>query len=57
MPEVAGYYYANGIIPRWNVERLREDFPDLFPEGNMPADVRGETEGKDINSREEQQPF
>ena len=57
MAECAGYYYANGMIPRWNVERLREDFPELFPEGNMPADVRGETEGKDINSREEQGPF
>ena len=55
--EICGYYFASGIIPRWDVDRLREDFPNVFPEGKHPANVRGESEGKDINSREVTVPF
>ena len=55
--DVCGYYYASGVIPRWDVDRLREDFPNVFPEGKHARNVRGESEGKDINLGEVTAPF
>lgn len=55
---ICGFYHARNCPRRFeSVSALRQMFPDSFPEGKMPADWQGESEGKDINSGEEQQPF
>ena len=55
---VCGLYHARNCPGRFaSVSALQEMFPDSFPEGKMPARRQGESEGKDINSGEEQQPF